>query len=256
MKLSTSILAFLTFAAAGTANATLVVASDNFDSASTGWNSAWTLAQGTRTTPPPASIKQSGASSALVIAGNSDNTAVRTLETRQNSDVFVDFTLKYSGILGGNDFVGLWFGNFNGPNIGLKANCGITTVPASCTNDLFVRTSSSGGTYLLQSDIKAGETYTVSGHLYKSGKNGDFYDRFDAWFKPSSADVASSIVTAQGKSIFTSFNSLGFRSANIDKGVTVSIDNLRVGNVPEPGSLALMGLAFAGFAAARRRKRG
>ena len=39
---------------------------------------------------------------------------------------------------------------------------------------------------------------------------------------------------------------LGFRSANLDNKLNVSIDNLRGANVPEPGSLAPMGLALAG----------
>ena len=254
MKFSTSILASFAFVAAGAANATIVTAHDNFDGASAGWAGNWTLATGKNPAKPPAMIKESGASQALVITGNDDNVAVRTLETRQYADVFVDFTLQYSGTLGANDFVGLWFGNSNGPNIGLKANCGTTS---SCTNDLFVRTVGSGGNYLFGSDLEAGKSYHVFGHLYKSGKNGDYYDRFDAWLKPS-ADELMSFKTPDAKmeikSTMTSFTSLGFRSANIDSNVSVSIDNLRVANVPEPGSLALMGLAFAGLAAARRRK--
>ena len=253
MKLSTSFIAALAFAASGAANATIVTAQDNFDSATSGagWDGNWTLAGAKRNKPAPATIT----GSSLVFAADADDAAKRTLANAQDSDVFIDFTLAYSGVLGANDFVGMWFHNWNGPNIGLKANCGISN-QSTCTTDLFVRTSGSGGYFLEGSNLEAGKSYQVFGHLYKSGEKGsNHYDRFDAWFKETGTDMVSKVVTAKDKSSLTSFDTLGFRSANIDNNVTVSVDNLRVANVPEPGSLALMGLAFAGLAAARRRQR-
>ena len=247
MKLITTLIASFAFMAAGAAHADIVSANDNFDGASSGWKSDWQLAGGK---VAPAAIKLSGGDTALVITGNNDNAAVRTLAERQSADVFVDFTLQYSGTLGANDFVGLWFGSSAGPNIGLKANCG---VDGACTNDLFVRLSGSGGTYLLMSDLQAGTSYALSGHLYKSGTS-KFYDRFDAAFKPTGSSIAGAKVTARGNSNVTSFVDIGVRSANIDKGVTVTLDDLRIAEVPEPASVALFGLALAGFAVMRRRK--
>lgn len=230
--------------------ADVVLASDNFNSyangaiagatGGTGWAGAWT-----------GSSASSVNSGALQISGNSDNLATRLLSAPVTGNVIVrfDFTLS-AGSLQDNDFLALWFGNSTGPNIGLKANCG-----ASCSNDLFVRTSGADAGGNLQ-NVALGTTYSLMGYLQKTANSG-VYNRFDFWVNPSAEEIATltgSDAFDTGNASIGSFNRIGFRGANLDSGDVIRIDNLRISEVPEPGILALLGLSLAGLALVSRRR--
>jgi hypothetical protein len=189
-----------------------------------------------------------------VISTASDTTTTFKLPDTQSAGVLVDFTFSYTGTLQNNDFFGIWFGSSTGPSFGLKANCGGDT--AGCTDDVFYRLSGVKGPYLAGSNLSANTSYRLAGYLYKS-TGSSTYNNLDIWLNPTDSQLvgltgASAHLT--GASGLTSFSNIGFRTVNIDNGVVLTVNQINVSAVPEPGTLALMGLAAAGFGVLRRRK--
>ncbi|MFC0253421.1 PEP-CTERM sorting domain-containing protein [Massilia consociata] len=233
-----------------------------------GWQSGWQtdVTKNPQNTVRIATPAGSTTGSMLEFAGNSDKAAFRTFANAQEDSLLIDFRFEYSGSLVNNSFMGLWFGDWDGPNIGLKANCGTGTEKigkntVACTNDLFVRMGGTDGVFLPVSDVVAGTSYHLFGHLYKDGGSST-YNRFDAWLNPTADEMQSltgwdarATSSAKDAEKLTSISTIGFRTVNLPAGTTVRVDNLNVAQIPEPGSLSLMGLALAGLIAFSRRKR-
>lgn len=242
-----------------------IVASDNFDSygaggaiasnnGGTGFAGAWSGVNNTTVvaTVPGADDPMSG-NALQFTSPNNDGAAVRTLSSAISSNVFVAFDFQFNGgVINNNDFLGLWFGTSAGPNIGLKANCGGS--PSGCTADLFARTTGSSGSF--SRNITIGETVSLLGYLEKVGGS-SVYNRYSLWVDSDLSDVGAlgaADAVYNGASSISSFSKMGFRTATLTSADSLLVDNLQIAVVPEPGSLALAGLALLGLAAARRRR--
>ena len=252
MKKLPCIAASLLFAFSASAHAGIVVAHDNFDGSSAGFSVGWATDITNAKNKPVLTIVNGNKS--LTFGSNNDRAAYWKLAETQTGGIIVDFSFSYTGTLGNNDFLGLWLGDSSGPSFGLKANCDTGV----CTDDLYVRTVGTGGPYLLGSDLVAGQTYHLLGYLSKTGGS-EYYNSFAAWMNPTAYEMTSltgADKVATGTSKIKSVSQIGIRTVNIDSGVRVSVDNLRVSEVPEPATLSLFGLALAGLGLASRRKRG
>jgi PEP-CTERM motif len=197
-------------------------------------------------------------SASLVFNNNANAAAQFKLDDTYTSNVLVDFTFSYTGTLANNAFTALWFSSWEGPSIGLKANCGDGS--RSCAGkDIFARTAGQGGAFVPGSVLEAGKSYTIVGYLQKTNGS-EFYNRFDAWVNPASmklSDLAKNKTYASFTSAtkISSFDTMGIRTVNLNGQASTTIDKIHVTAIPEPGSIALMGLALACMGAAARRKR-
>jgi hypothetical protein len=205
----------------------------------------------------------------LLLTGNNDNSAFRSLAESVSQTVYFSFTVRFTGgLLDSGDFLSLWFDNPS-PTTGVITGTH-TTVPNvgirdNGTSDFYARLAlpSTGppGAFLARNLVE-GETYLLVGRLGKSGGVGAAFDSIQLWVNPmSEADLPVTDLPPPTTNL-TSFNTIGFRTATLDAGDQIFIDNLQLGNTfesvqptPAPGGLVLALSAAPLFFALRRRLR-
>ncbi len=236
----------------------------------TGWNGAWvasnnlTIGSVSSPTDDPMSgtALRVGPGSPVTAEGSASRSLAGPVTARS---VLVEFVFQFDGgALQTNDFLALWLGNANAANMGLKVNCGDGTCApgTSASADLFVRTETVPGfgnadnqKVAYTTNINIGQSYTLMGLLEMTGSS-MVYDTFSLWIDPSAAErqsLTGADAIAVGASTLSSFSQIGFRSVNIDAGDRLLVDNLTISNVPEPGTLALVGATLLSLGFKRRR---
>ncbi|MBO0696861.1 MAG: hypothetical protein J2P46_00570 [Zavarzinella sp.] len=208
----------------------------NGQNGGTGFAGPWTAAAANATV----------SDGAAKLTGNNDNAASRSLAAAVNSTVYFSFTVQFVGSLDADDFFALWFDSSTSTNHGGVPNVGIR---GNGSADFYVRLSQPpNGTFFSQ-NLVSGETYTIVGRLGKSGGAGSAFDSITLWVNPASEASGSVTATTPGTTL-TSFNAIGFRTANLDAGDTVFVDNVRLGNsfdsVVTPAPPAVILGAFGG----------
>jgi hypothetical protein len=225
-------------------------------SGGTGWSAGWTGATAQSDVVEPSTPLGNGGNRAAALGGNNNNALSRSLSGAVNADsVFVSFLFRPTAAFSNNDFISLWLDNSasgdhtGAPNLGLKADQGGTG-----TSDFMSRLSLGYEAYFGTSTPNS--TYQIVGQLMKSvSGTGNRYDRFRLWINPTIGDAntwdAQASIVSGG---ITSFDRVGFRTANLSGVEIAHIDELRLGTsfddvvpsaVPEPSAMSLFGLGAA-----------
>lgn len=248
---------FATAAVIATDDFSYALGSLNGANGGSGWGSAWTALSGASITDP--AVDLSG-NRALAVSANNDNLIWRTLATNYSgNELYVSMQMQVgSGSVTSNDFVSLWFDSIATGNHSTRPQMGIKA-DISGSNDIFARTTGSGGSFAPGSNVTTGQTFLVVGKLSKVASS--TYNQFDIWFNPTATDFATPGARFRGNSGLSSLTMLGVRSANLDSGDTVLIDNLRLAStwadispVPEPSSMVLSALGMFVIMSYRRRR--
>jgi hypothetical protein len=234
-----------------------------------GWAGDWTTPAGSATVVGGTSL---AAQSVVTTVNSGQVTQSRQLASfLSGSDVYVSFLLQYSGtsLFDGNDTFSFHLSSAASSTAGL--NFGARSVNGAPT---FMVRSGTGGPVaggsvsLTPPAFPVGQTFLAVAELKWDGV-GSAYNTINAWLNPAYGDsgtppvtqtLASGGVAAIGYAFFRNFDSNN-GGTDLTANDFWTVDNLVIGTtwadvvpVPEPTSMALLGLGTFALVVTRRRK--
>lgn len=243
----------------GFANAS-IIGVDDFESYSTGgldglnggsgWSGGWTAVDSVLEVANPIDPLEGDRS--LLFTGSDNSAASRQLSETFGDDAGEDefyvsmlFRLD-AGTPIDNMFAVLWVDNVpsgshtDAPNVGLKMNEG-----GGGSDDLVARLSLQDEMLFVE-DIGSPptSTYMLVARFYKD--TGAEFSNMEFWVNSTDESSPDAVGEYQGNgTLIESFNYVGFRTANVDNGAEILVDNIILGTtfddvIPEPVAVSLI----------------
>lgn len=236
-----------------------------------GWAGDWTTPAGSATIVGNPNLALQNATLAV---NSGQITASRQLGAALTSSFYVGFLLQYSGTGGfdGNDTFSLYMSsgattvNNSVFTIGARSVSGTPTTPTFMVRKGTGGPVTGGSMPLAAGAFPAGETHRLVAQYVWDGAN---FSTINGWLDPASGESAAPHITETLADPTTGLTSIGYaflRNYDYNNDGTTpndfwTVDDLVVGTswadvvpVPEPTSIALVGLGAFALVAARRRR--
>jgi len=231
--------AFITLNITPTSAQSTVIASDDFESYSTGnlnggsggtgWGDSWSVTNSQQVVADGLTYNITdgatigGGDNALAITSNNNKLLNRQISSSITETFFVRYLLQWqNGTIDSNDFVATGVNqtdsDYNtGRVFGLKTNEG------SSNEDFFIRATSNFNDNTYSSEqLSVGSTYLV---VVKYTKGAGNFNQMDLWVNPAQGDESSPDATRSTDLSVDTINYFGARTVNIS-GETILIDEL------------------------------
>lgn len=237
-----------------------------------GWNSAWSsftaandvVAGGLSYSAGSLNIN-GGANTMQKSSGaggvNADPYFNRSFSSTSSSSIWMSFLFQ-SGNLSGTDFLEFYLSDAAGEG---NSGAALVNFGASGANKLGVRANPTLTSGALSSygggTPGAGTTYLLVTRISGDGSgSATNYDRVEFWLNPTSTSLGAATASVDLDLEVSSLAYFGVRANGLASTDIFKVDELKIGTtavdvVPEPNSIALVGLGFLGFILLRRQNR-
>jgi hypothetical protein len=217
-----------------------------------GWTSEWTAVPGVSV----AGAAPVGQRTAQINGATNNIVAATRSFAPQTGTVYFSVSYRVVAGLEGSDFVHFYLGN----NPASNGNTGgFGDIDTTLTNfGARIGTTNGGDTTNTTIPSIAAATYLLVGKISKT--SGGNYNRVDLFVNPiSTIEPALPDATDLGDAGIGTLSHFSVRSFNLDVDDIYQFDDVRIGTtfadvVPEPGSIALLGIAAGGLLTTRRRR--